>query len=77
MTNSYDSWLDDLTKHVAKKLEDKAPQVELQNEQYECETCEDTGHHMSMVCYGGPPIEIEVYCVDCAPPRLRGTRYGC
>lgn len=32
---------------------------------HECETCCGTGRTMSMVCYGGPPIEREDDCPDC------------
>ena len=30
-----------------------------------CETCEGTGQCMSMVCYGGPPLEVMDTCPDC------------
>ena len=40
---------------------------------FECDTCKDTGEHMGTVCYGGPPIETTVYCIDCGPEKYRGT----
>lgn len=30
-----------------------------------CQECYGTGHTMKMVCYGGPPHEIEEICEDC------------
>ena len=32
---------------------------------YRCERCCDTGRVMTMVCYGGPPVESEDDCPDC------------
>lgn len=32
---------------------------------FECDTCQDEGHHMDMRCYGGRPVEVEVWCIDC------------
>jgi hypothetical protein len=34
-----------------------------------CDTCDDTGRAMTMVCYGGPPIEVMGDCPDCNPPK--------
>jgi DnaJ-class molecular chaperone len=31
----------------------------------DCETCHGTGEAMTMVCYGGPPIETMDTCPDC------------
>lgn len=31
----------------------------------ECETCAGTGEAMTMVCYGGSPLETMVTCPDC------------
>lgn len=76
---SFDHWLDDLTKRVQKKLEEKGRVVRdypPSDDECQCQTCRDSGHHMNVICYGGPPIEVEVYCVDCAPERLRGHPYG-
>ena len=30
-----------------------------------CETCQGEGEGMTMVCYGGPPIEEMRPCPDC------------
>ena len=30
-----------------------------------CEVCRGTGREMTMVCYGGPPHEIEQDCQEC------------
>lgn len=30
-----------------------------------CGTCNGEGSHMDMRCYGGPPVEVRVWCVDC------------
>lgn len=32
---------------------------------FKCDTCEDTGECMQMVCYGGPPVERMGECPDC------------
>lgn len=55
--SNFDSWLDDLTERVREKSKADA--------EPHCDTCDDTGICMTMVCYGGPPVERLVYCVDC------------
>lgn len=32
---------------------------------FKCDTCEDTGEAMQMVCYGGPSVERMGECPDC------------
>lgn len=54
---SFDAWLDDLTDRVREKQSPPPATA--------CYTCLDTGVCMTMVCYGGPPIERLVYCIDC------------
>lgn len=36
-----------------------------EQEEPACKTCLDEGQHMDMRCYGGPPVEVLVWCVDC------------
>lgn len=47
----------------------KAPAAPVKT--YACETCEDTGEAMQMVCYGGPPVERMGECPDCKP-KVKG-----
>jgi len=54
---SFDAWADDLAQKIATK--DEKP----------CAICNGDGEHMGMVCYGGPPIEVKVYCIECAGAR--------
>jgi hypothetical protein len=44
----------------------------LERPSFSCDTCKDTGKHMGAVCYGGPPIETTVHCIDCGPEKYRG-----
>jgi ribosomal protein S27AE len=37
----------------------------IDEKEFNCDTCEDTGEVMMMVCYGGPPIESKSSCPDC------------
>ena len=55
---SFDQWLDRLTEAVREKEARKPSEPQ-------CYTCFDTGMMMTMVCYGGPPVERVVYCIDC------------
>lgn len=43
---------------------------------YDCDTCQDTGHCMGAALYPSGHTEIETYCPDCAPLKLRGRPYG-
>lgn len=47
----------------------RVPRVDLPMPRPACETCDDQGWHMDMRCYGGPPVEVRVTCVDCGGSR--------
>jgi hypothetical protein len=36
-------------------------------QKFKCNTCEDTGQTMHLVCYGGPVLERMGECTDCKP----------
>lgn len=54
---SFDRWAADLADHLAQKQKAASEPA--------CDTCDDEGWCWTMACYGGPPIEIKVHCVDC------------
>ena len=54
----FDQWAEELADSLREAQAPKAPKAL-------CDTCNDTGQTLAMVCYGGRPVETLIYCPDC------------